>query len=176
MVEDLRQKITDIALSFIGEQEIRGNKGFKNDRFEKLMEDVGWQMGQSWCAYFCEMVWKLAYEEINPEQIPLLDDLFSAGAVATYNNFNDSDLFLVNKTPAEGAVVIWQNYKDLKPTWMGHAGIVINYSGKNISTVEGNTNASGGREGIEVALKIRSLSFVKKNGLVLKGFIHPTII
>ena len=43
-----------------------------------------------------------------------------------------------------------------------------------IGTVEGNTNSSGGREGIEVAQKKRKINFEpKERGLVMLGFIHP---
>lgn len=169
----IQQRIVEIAKSFMGMQEIPGNMGFKDERFEELMEDTGWQSGQSWCAYFCELVWKIAYEEIDRDVIPEIDKLFSAGAVKTYNNFKGSR-FIIDKNPKAGAVAIWQTWKDNQPYWTGHAGIVVGcYSGNEIITIEGNTNSKGGREGIEVAEKRRKLSFDATNGLVLKGFIHP---
>lgn len=164
------------ARKFLSQQEIRGNQGFRDEKFQKLMEACGWQKGQAWCAYFFELVWKLAYENYDKPTIKVLDKLFSAGAVKTYNNFKASE-FIVNQVPSIGAGVIWQNYKDNKPHWTGHAGIVYKiYSDDSdkFETVEGNTNSKGGREGIEVAKQIRSLDFEPKlKGLVLKGFIHP---
>lgn len=170
----IHQRIVEIAKSFIGMQEIPGNMGFKDERFQELMIETGWQKGQAWCSYFAELVWKIAYQEINPEFIPKLDKLFAAGAVKTFQNFKDACIFPVDKKPEPGAVAIWQTWKDNQPFWTGHAGIVISITGPNeIATVEGNTNSKGGREGIEVAEKRRRLSFDVTNGLCLKGFIHP---
>lgn len=169
----INDRIAEIAKSFLGMQEISGNMGFKDSRFEELMEDTGWQKGQAWCSYFCELVWKIAYQETAPDIIPVIDKLFSAGAVKTYNRFKESGRFVVDKKPSKGAVAIWQTWKDNQPQWTGHAGIVIGVpSGNEVLTIEGNTNSKGGREGIEVAEKRRKLSFDAKNGLVLKGFIH----
>jgi hypothetical protein len=39
--------------------------------------------------------------------------------------------------------------------------------------IEGNTNANGGREGIEVANRKRKINLGGLNGLVLQGFIVP---
>ena len=171
----MKDRIKQIAISFVGMQEIPGNLGFKDARFEELMTEVGWQRSQAWCSYFAELVWKLAFKELHPELLSVIDNLFSAGAVATYNKFKDSN-FVVDKKPEIGSVAIWQTWKNNQPHWSGHAGIVVGICGGNeIITVEGNTNASGGREGIEVAQKRRKLSFDAKTGLVLKGFLHPTL-
>jgi hypothetical protein len=50
--------------------------------------------------------------------------------------------------------------------------VVVGFNDLGFTTVEGNTNASGGREGIEVALKKRSYKFYEPNGLQLMGFIN----
>jgi hypothetical protein len=172
----IRENIIEIAKSFIGMREIPGNMGFQDERFEQLMEDCGWQKGEAWCAYFVELVWKLAYNEYS-EMISILDRLFSAGAIKTYNNFFQSGMFHINKHPEPGAIVIWQHWANNLPDWRGHAGIVISLTNDNqFMTIEGNTNSTGGREGIEVAEKIRRLNFDARNGLVLKGFIHPKIM
>lgn len=157
-----------VAEKYIGYTEELNNSGFKDEAFEKRMESVGWQTGQAWCAYFTELVWKEAF----PELFEKLDKLFSGGAVKTFTNFSKDSDFVCDKVPESGAVVIWQYYKDGKPHWSGHAGIVESIEGETIRTVEGNTNAAGGREGIEVAKKVRKLNFTPvARGLVLKGFI-----
>ena len=174
---NINTRIKVVASLYIGQKEIIGNKGFENAVFEDKMESCGWDVGQAWCAYFTELVWKEAYELYKPEVIPVLDKLFSAGAVKTFNNFNKSPKFQTSKNPAVGAVVIWQYYKNGKPHWSGHAGIVsesVVGLGNKFKTIEGNTNSQGGREGIEVAEKTRLLDFSPKTrGLVLKGFIYP---
>src|SRR3972149_10261273 len=148
--------IVDIAVSFVGMKEISGNLGFRDERFQALMEECGWEKGQAWCSYFCELVWKLTYKDEQPLVFKMIDKLFSAGAVNTYNNFKESGWFVVDKKPEPGAVVIWQTWKKGRPHWTGHAGIVERIKNeKEIETIEGNTNSEGGREGIEVARKVR---------------------
>lgn len=169
----INELIAEIALSYEGMKEIPGNLGFEDKVFEEMLVEVGWERGQAWCAYFAELVWKKAYKDF-PETVKLLDTLFTAGAVKTYSNFKNSGKYEVDKHPKRGDLVIWQTWKNNTPHWSGHAGIVITVSNDNeFISIEGNTNSSGGREGIEVALKYRKLTFDAKNGLVLKGFIHP---
>ena len=50
------EKIRIIAESYIGKEEIRGNRGFIDRKMQADMEARGWQKGQAWCAYFAEMV------------------------------------------------------------------------------------------------------------------------
>lgn len=190
----INQKIINRAMYYRGQQEIPGNQGFiERDLHEKIddktfqekMELCGWEKGQAWCAYFVELVWKEAYA--GDPLVSLLDILFNAGALATWNNFSKSE-FITDKKPEPGAIAIWQNYRyvtipnyhdlknsrtELRGTWQGHAGIVIEVIKNEFVTIEGNTNENGSREGIEVARKIRLLSFDIHKGLVLKGFIHP---
>jgi hypothetical protein len=52
--------------------------------------------------------------------------------------------------PALGAVVCYG-----KPSDLNHTGIVVAYDATTITTVEGNTNNDGGREGTGVFLKTR---------------------
>ena len=56
-------KIVEIAMNYLGQEEVSGNMGFEDDEFEKKMKAVGWEKGQAWCAYFAELVWKEAYKE-----------------------------------------------------------------------------------------------------------------
>jgi hypothetical protein len=98
-METINELIINEANIWIGEKEIEGNKGFLNDRFQYLMEQVGWKKGEAWCAYFAELVWKLAYSKYNSLIVDELDVLFSAGAVRTWNNFRKDKGFECNKTP-----------------------------------------------------------------------------
>lgn len=161
------KKAVEIALKYVGQQEEVNNSGFKDENFEARMDAVGWKVGQPWCAYFVELVWKEAFPELKS-----IKDLFDASAVKTYSNFYKSPCFICDKIPEPGAIVIWQNYLDNKPQWTGHAGIVESAKTDLIYTIEGNTNSQGGREGIEVSRKKRPLAFEPKNkGLILLGFI-----
>jgi hypothetical protein len=166
----LSQKIVEVAKSYIGQQEISGNKGFKNTAFQKKMQDCGWQMGSAWCAYFTELVWKEAFGKSHP-LYSTLDRLFSPSAVSTYSNFKGyPNGFKAGSTPKVGSLVVWR----LGNGWQGHIGIVTEIVDKStFKTIEGNTNNAGGREGIEVAKKIRTLGMpFKAKGLNLIGFIY----
>lgn len=169
---EIGEKIAKTANSFVGQEEIKGNLGFKDEQFQEMMKAVGWKRKQAWCAYFCELVWKLAYVHhlgINKQ----LSELFSGSTVQTWKNFSASGEWIVDKSPSRGAVAIWQKYKDGVAHWSGHAGIVIEVKDNKFFSVEGNTNDVGGREGYIVARKGRLYRFETDNGLRLLGFIHP---
>jgi len=168
----MRDTIIKIAQTYIGQKELGNNAGFSDKAFEDKMKTTGWSKGQSWCAYFTELVWREAYKKT-----PLLKSviaLFSASATATFDNFAGSSLFKTGTTPQPGALVVWR-YGN---TWRGHIGIVetINNNGTFVS-IEGNTNAAGEREGIEVARKVRRIKEIyKAKGLNLIGFVYPTAV
>lgn len=166
----ISSKIVEIASGYVGQQEISGNKGFKNPAFQKKMQDCGWDVGQSWCAYFSELVWKEAFTKTHPFY-NTLDRLFSPSAVSTYSNFKGSTNFQAGNKPRAGALAVWR----LGNGWQGHIGIVEKIIDKSLfGTIEGNTNSAGGREGIEVARKTRSLGMpFRPKGLNLIGFIYP---
>lgn len=166
---------------FNGIKEHGNNQGWQdvffdelNMSFEDLMKTVGWETTHAWCAYFSELVWKLAYAKIDTTMVDKLDKLFSANAVQTYHNFEKSE-FECSKIAVDGSVLIYQVYKNGNPTTSGHAAIVINSNdGIVIDTIEGNTNAKGSREGDQVANKTRIISFDKKqNSWIPLGFIKP---
>lgn len=163
--------IARTASSFVGQEEITGNLGFKDDQFQKMMEAVGWKRGEAWCAYFAELVWKLAYanhQDVNQE----LDGLFSGSTVQTWKNFSASE-WATDQIPELGSVAIWQKFKNGEAQWSGHAGIVVDIEDNRFSSVEGNTNDQGGREGYIVARKDRLYRFNTESGLRLLGFIKP---
>lgn len=166
------KSIAEIAKSFIGKQEISGNLGFKDKEFEKKMKDVGFEKGFAWCSLFAELVWTEYYRQPGtPVAMAKIKKLASASALTTWNNFKADGTFIVSQIPKVGAIVIWTLGKG--PS--GHAGVVVEVVDNiNFKTVEGNTNAAGGREGIEVALKNRKINqpFLEK-GLNIKGFIYP---
>lgn len=167
--ETLADRVVRIAKSLVGQKEISGNAGFKDPDFEKRMAEVGWKKGEAWCSYAGELVWKSAfgYDHV---LYHIIDKLFSASAVQTWKNFKKSEYFKTGQVPKRGALGIYQ----LGDGWPGHLVIVVVDEPKPIfETVEGNTNASGGREGIEMAEKKRKTGepFGKKK-LNLLGFVY----
>ena len=75
--------------------------------------------------------------------------------------------------PEPGCVVVWQFYKDGKPTMQGHTGIVIAVNDLTITTVEGNTSDGTGinREGDGVYQRERSLA--GSDTMKIKGYLRP---
>ncbi len=167
--------IVSYAVDAIGQEEFSGNMGFKDDQFDKYMREVGFKNGHAWCAYFAELCYHRAYQDFDREKVVEVAEYFSAGAVRTYRKFSKAPGWDVNKTPSIGAVVIWQKWVKGKPhpKGYGHAAIVVDIHENYITTVEGNTNKAGGREGIGVFTKKRKLNFESTSGLRMLGFIHP---
>jgi len=161
---NIRKTIRNKAFLFLDQEELKNNSGFKSPKFEMLMKSTGWQKGQAWCAFFVELVW---------QQADLDTELFSGSVVKTWENFHKM-LGRTQTLNAEvGDIVIWQTYRNGKPRWTGHTGVVVGIDRGKLITVEGNTNNDGSREGIEVALKVRPLNYNTNNGLRLIGFIKP---
>lgn len=164
------QKIVSVATKYVGQKEKPGNSGFVDPTFETKMRIVGFQTGYAWCALFTELVYREAYSDIDPGQIDAIGQLFSPMAVDTYRRFKNSG-HKVDNVPNVGDVVIWKHGNG--PS--GHAGIVVAVGpGNEFTTIEGNTNAAGGREGEVVALKKRKTGQpFTSNGLNIVGFISP---
>jgi len=179
---DINDIILKEAFKDEGMKELKGNTGWEDPEFQQQMEMTGWELGQSWCAYWAEKVWTNAYAEYNSLMVNVLRRLFSANAVETFENFKDSPAFVASGDPVLGAVVIWMKKHEGRPSYIGeskkwirgHAGLVIGMNeGGSFNTLEGNSNSEGGRQGIEVARLERRLNFNTADGLQLLGFIHP---
>lgn len=165
----LTDRVISAAKSIVGQMEKPGNSGFTDTLFEQRIKDTGWKKGEAWCAYTGEEIWKQAFTIDHP-LYPELSELFSGSAVKTFENFSKSTEFETGDAPRPGALAIWRYGK----SWQGHLAVVIEIlEAPEFKTVEGNTNAKGGREGIEVAIKTRKtgLPFAAK-GLNLLGFVY----
>jgi hypothetical protein len=168
------EKIIDVAKSYIGQTEIKGNKGFIDPDFEDLMRSVGFQTNHAWCSYFAELVWRQAYAH-DPAALAIIKKLFSGSSYRTLRNFEKAG-YKAEKTARAGSIVIWRKKRNWEYSRFGHVGICIEVGDDYFKTVEGNTNAAGSREGETVAMKTRKYSFQKENGLELAGFIHPIVL
>lgn len=168
--------IVSAATSDVGIKEVGNNEGFSSPHFQEALERIGWKKGQSWCMYAVMKWWFYGFSQYNSLMINDLQALFSGLALKTWNNFKASDKFECNRIPKSGCIAIWQHYKNGEGTWQGHAAIVKSYTKDEIETIDGNTNKAGSREGQVVAIKRRQRNFnTYENGLVLKGFIHPSL-
>ena len=168
-------KAIDISRVFIGEKEKRGNAGFFNPKLQLIMTEAGHRAGEAWCCYFCEAVFcEAAQQAGHEEREKELRKLFSANCVQTFRNFVKSGKYKVSKTPIAGALVIFQKMKQGLPTSSGHAAIVEDVAPggdtTHFTTIEGNTNSSGSREGDSVQRKKRSTKPMI-NGLSVLGFV-----
>lgn len=174
---NLRNEIVKVATSYVGKKEKKNNGGFLDPQFEREMRSIGFQTGHAWCMLFVEMVWRKAYKIWNAIADTEMNKLFSASVMQTRNNFVNAGKkhgFKLSQTGEPGDIVIWQSRRNRA---LGHTGILttsVTKNSKDFNTIEGNTNASGGREGVEVARKYR---MIKSSGnLQLIGFISPVII
>ena len=165
-----KRRMVKFAESLVGQQEISGNMGFNNKEFQKLMEEVGWGAGDSWCVYLVKLVW---YNTAPSWLKAKILKKVSGSSWQTWVNLKDDDSFITSKTPEVGDIVIWKKYKGGVYVGSGHAGFVV---GKNLDntfdTIEGNTSDENNNEGYIVANKTRELDFTNNNGLRLIGFIR----
>ncbi len=173
IVEEAVVKKTEL---FKNKVEIKGNKGFKDPAFWKLMKKVGFQVDDPWCAYYVELVWTEVYRDLGANiVVERLTKLFSPSAVQTYKNFKKAG-YPIGSVPKIGALVVWQTYNHGVKHWTGHIGIVIDCVDGYFKTSEGNTSKyPGDRDGGSVANKeyfnYKSM-FNVYDGLRLKGFVY----
>lgn len=129
------KEIVKVASSYIGEEEVSGNSGFKNPVLEKQMREIGWQTGHAWCAYFAELVWKEAFSSFDEfseiSMRSLFRRLFSANSLRTFDNFKNTG-WGIDSEPTIGAMAIW------KRPHGGHIDIVTHVGKKDFLVVGGN--------------------------------------
>jgi len=162
-------EILKVARSYIGQEEIGNNEGWKDKKFQADMVRAGWQNGHSWCAYFVEKVTDEAYNNI--KVFPWTRDffnnyIFSAGAVATFNNAKKKGL--TTDVPIPGYFMAWQRKGD----WQGHIGIVESVDNGMLTTIEGNTNKSGIANG-KYVMRLKRVKNGNIGSLQFLGYIKP---
>jgi CHAP domain len=153
--------LADIAVPYIGATEARGNSMGTDPRMREIFEADHLMNGErtdgyAWCCSFVSMcVQKLiarspAFGGVTPPR--------TAGVTS----------FRTKWAPAQNCLIfapgnpVYQPFKgDVVIYTFSHIGIVTAVSGQSISTIEGNTNAAGSREGTTVMRKERALSLVR---------------
>jgi hypothetical protein len=144
----LSQKALEIAITQIGKQEnpLGSNWG---EPVQSYLRSVGIGFPASWCmafVYWCFKNASIALEVRNTA-------VKTGGVLKAWN---DSPKIIKSNVPSIGSVFIMDFGKGL-----GHTGIVEKFDSENIYTIEGNTNDSGSREGIEVCRRTRKRSAIK---------------
>ena len=169
LLRSTSRRVASYAKRFVGEEEIRGNLGFKDPEFEKMMKNVGWLRGQAWCMYFAKVIWIDKYKNLKSE----INQLLSGGTVSSFNKVKNSKSknFAVTSMPRIGDIAVWQKYTSGKATGLGHSGIVTKVRTSYFETIEGNTDDTASREGYKIAKRKREFDFNKTSGLRLLGFI-----
>jgi hypothetical protein len=117
-----------------------GRSGGHWNNLQKYAGIVGHGNGFAWCATFVAAIAKLAG----------VADLYPNTASCDVAGRWFKDRGRWSEYPAVGAQVFYGTAADLN-----HTGIVVAYDADTITTIEGNTNDDGSREGDGVYLKTR---------------------
>lgn len=143
----MKASIVPVASLFVGW--VRETTGANDGPWvEAIQRTTGNKRGDAWCASFVNFVIDIAYKDQNPLPATASCDELLAFAKAR-GLFTASpepgDVFLVMKTPTDAT----------------HTGIVAKVFAETVSTIEGNTNREGAREGNGVWARER-----KRDGLL----------
>lgn len=140
----LNKEALKIMQGEIGKQEqpLGSNWG---PHVKKYLASVGINFPASWCAALVYWSFEQAAKKLNVT-VPL----YKTGGVLKMWQSTDKK-YRITKDPQPGDIFIMDLGKGL-----GHTGMVIKVDPTFIYTVEGNTNDTGSREGIEVAARQRT--------------------
>jgi hypothetical protein len=137
----LVDNVIKVAKTQIGVHEGRSNGHWNNDqKYSNEVPGLAWSDFQPWCCTFVSWV---AFKSGAGDLYPRTASCDVAGAW-----FKAKGRW--SEYPAVGAQVFYGVPRDLN-----HTGIVIAFDADSITTVEGNTNLSGSREGDGVYLRKR---------------------
>lgn len=139
-------EIVQEAKSYLGQQEIQPNLGFKDPAFAAKMNAVGFYRSASWCGFFVMVVLFGVYVDA-PTMLAYLKRYCSPSTHTMWANFRASKEVITGQVPKLGAVAIWQEGDGTN----GHTGIVVAVNGNEFTCAEGNSNSDGSRNGYEVA-------------------------
>ena len=141
VVTSVAQQVIAVARGEIGYHEGRSGGHWNNDeKYASMVPGLAWANFQPWCDTFVAACFKMAGAL----------ELLAGGPTAS------TDLSMANwkkagrwsEYPAIGAQVLFGSNGN-----PDHTGIVASYGPTTITTIEGNTNTSGSREGDGVYLK-----------------------
>ena len=144
----LSEKALQIAITQLGKKEepLGSNWG---EPVQSYLRSVGIGFPASWCMAFVYWCYKNASIELNVKNTAI-----KTGGVLKV--WNDAPKECKSSSPLIGSVFIMDFGKGL-----GHTGIIEKFDSVNVYTIEGNTNDTGSREGIEVCRRTRKRSAIK---------------
>jgi hypothetical protein len=137
------------ARRYVGVQEVprNSNRGMQIDYWAlEAIGDVNWSVGTPWCASF---VYSMGVQAVGRQNWPLPQ---TASCQALYDWAKEREMVHVMPLPGD---VFLLHYS--RTDRYGHTGIVTAVTPGTFDTVEGNTNAGGGREGYGVFERTRPL-------------------
>jgi hypothetical protein len=155
-------------------EKIGKNIGFVNASFEAMMKSVDWVSSQAWCAYYVKLVFMQMYSF---DRVWLSKNIsgLAMGNLATIEKLNrqgDVRYIASRKNDVQIGDVFCMQYA----SGGGHTGIVTEILGASgngfkVKTIEGNTGASGTREGDKTASQTRTMVIGQDTlGGILKGY------
>lgn len=156
------------ATKWIGVRETPKNRGPEVESFQRAVD--GKAQGEPWCMAFVMYCLKAADAAVTGPSFRL----FETEHVMTCWNRSPMEMRIQSLDVKPGDLMLWQHYKNGKPTNSGHVGVVVGVQGPGtIETIEGNTSDGSGvvREGDGVFRRVRHVT--ASGTMRLKGFLRP---
>lgn len=144
----LSEKALLTAISQIGNDEKPHGSNW-GEPVKSYLASVGIPFPASWCMAFVYWSFQEASKALNTKNTAIK----TGGVLAAWNK---ADKTIKSSTPSIGSVFIMDFGKG-----NGHTGLVEKFDSTFIYTIEGNTNDTGSREGIEVCRRKRLRSTIK---------------
>jgi len=143
----LSKKALEIAITQIDQDEKPHGSNW-GEPVKTYLASVNIDFPASWCMAFIYWCFSEASKQLKVSNTAYK----SAGVLKTWNNVLRR---YKTSTPLIGSVFIMDHGEGL-----GHTGIVEKFDDEYVYTIEGNTNDTGSREGIEVCRKQRLRSTI----------------
>lgn len=159
------KKLSESASKWVGTSEVKNNVSFSNPEFKDYIAKGGFTSGAPYCASFAK---SCALESAEtPDEVNLVKKVLTPHSMTSLANAKKAGIY--SPTPTNNSIAIFQK----GTSQSGHTAIVerVNDNG-TINTIEGNTGASGGREGDGVYRKTRNINSNNKSGLHIVGYIN----
>jgi hypothetical protein len=135
-----RQALVEMAEHELGVRELTGNND--GERVEAYLASAGLKKGQPWCAAYISWVYaRMGYGKPRSGWCP---DLFPSSRLAR------------SALPGNVLGIYFSQYKRI-----AHVGLIVQQKGNWVTSVEGNTNVTGSREGDGVYKKIRHIRTIR---------------